>query len=215
MRVLVFGDSITQGYWDTDGGWVERLRKHFDTLQASDLEGRDEPTIFNLGISADNSNDILERLEAETTARTRHGNLPIVIIQIGINDSSTDNRAEDQSVRVPIEDYEKNLHEIIKVARPLSSKLILVGLPACDESKTTPVFWGDFHYTNAAIEQYEDVMKRVAAAEDTPFIPVFKNFKTALDDGKDYLPDGLHPNNDGHEFIADYLLHTIEEMLRE
>lgn len=30
MRVLVFGDSITQGFWDTEGGWVERLRKYYD-----------------------------------------------------------------------------------------------------------------------------------------------------------------------------------------
>jgi hypothetical protein len=73
MRVLVFGDSITQGYWDTDGGWVDRIRRHFDTIQATDLQDNDEPTIFNLGISADNSRNILERIETETISRTRHG----------------------------------------------------------------------------------------------------------------------------------------------
>lgn len=46
MRVLVFGDSITQGYWDTEGGWVKRIRSHYDLLQITDLNGRDEPTIF-------------------------------------------------------------------------------------------------------------------------------------------------------------------------
>jgi lysophospholipase L1-like esterase len=31
MIVLVFGDSIAQGYWDSEGGWVERLRKANDS----------------------------------------------------------------------------------------------------------------------------------------------------------------------------------------
>src|SRR5690606_7564988 len=71
MRVLVFGDSITQGYWAVEHGWVDRVRKYFDARQFEDLGGRDEPTIFNLGISADNSNDILSRIESEVAARTR------------------------------------------------------------------------------------------------------------------------------------------------
>lgn len=214
MRVLVFGDSITQGYWDIDGGWVDRIRKHFDTIQFTDLQNNDEPTIFNLGISADNSRNILERIEAETLARTRHGNLPVIIVQIGVNDSSTDNQTIDNSVRISIEDYESNLREIIKRVRPISSRIIFVGLSACDEEKTTPVSWGDFHYTNEAIKRYESVMGVVAKEHDIPFIPVFEEFKKAIDEGKDFLPDGLHPNNEGHQFIADTVRPKLEELLR-
>ena len=214
MRVLVFGDSITQGYWDTDGGWVDRIRKHFDTIQATELQGNDEPTIFNLGISADNSQNILERIETETVARTRHGNLPAVVIQIGVNDSSTDNQPIDESVRVSIEDYESNLREIIKKVQPISSKIICIGLSACDETRTTPVSWGDYHYTNEAIKQYESVMRGVAEEHNLPFIPIFDEFKKAIDDGKDFLPDGLHPNNEGHQFIANIVRPKLEELLR-
>lgn len=213
MRVLVFGDSITQGYWDTDGGWVDRIRKHFDSLQVADLQNNDEPTIFNLGISADNSQNILQRIEAETVARTRHGNLPVIIIQIGVNDSSTDNQTIDESVRISIEDYELNLREIIKKAQPVSSKIIFVGLSACDEARTTPVSWGDFHYTNEALKSYEDVMKAIAEEHKLPFIPIFDEFKKAIDSGEDFLPDGLHPNNDGHKFIAEQVTSKLQELL--
>jgi lysophospholipase L1-like esterase len=215
MRVLVFGDSITQGYWDTDGGWVDRIRKHFDTIQATDLQGNDEPTIFNLGISADNSQNILERIETETVARTRHGNLPAVVIQIGVNDSSTDNQPIDESVRVSIQDYESNLREIIKKVQPISSKIIFVGLSACDESRTTPVSWGDYHYTNEAIKRYESVMESISSEHNLPFIPLFDEFKKAVDEGKDFLPDGLHPNNEGHQFIADTVRPKLEELLND
>jgi len=215
MRVLVFGDSITQGYWDTDGGWVDRIRKHYDTLQASDLDGRDEPTIFNLGISADNSKNILERIETETTARTRHGNLPIIIVQIGVNDSSKDSQPEDESVRIPIEEYGNNLREIIKIAQPITSKIIFIGLSACDEPRTTPVSWGDYHYTNKSIKEYEEKMKVVADEHSIPFLSVFDDFLKALQDGKDFLPDGLHPNNEGHQFIAELLKPKLEELLND
>jgi acyl-CoA thioesterase I len=197
MRVLVFGDSITQGYWDTEGGWVDRLRKSYDELQVQDLQGRDEPTILNLGISADNTKSILNRIEAETIARTRHGNLPIVIVQIGVNDSSTDNG----SVQVTLDEYKQNLQTIIEKVKPLSSKLIFIGLSGCDEAKTTPVVWGDYHYTNAAIKTYEEAMAAVAREHGILYIPVFDTFMQQVKSGADLLPDGLHPNHEGHQLI--------------
>ena len=206
MRVLIFGDSITQGLWDTEGGWVERVRKHYDSLQVTDLAGRDEPVIFNLGVSADNSERILKRIAPEILARTRGGNLPITVIQIGVNDSSTDTMPPDKSVSVSIAKYAQNLKDIIEVAKPLSSKIIFVGLSACDETRTTPVSWGNYHYTNSAIKKYEDTMRDVAAGLDVAFIPVFDQYKAALDRGGDLLPDGLHPNNAGHQLIGEIVL---------
>lgn len=211
MRVLIFGDSITQGYWDTNGGWVERLRSHYDTRQIADLKNRDEPTIFNLGVSADNSQNILRRITAETTARTRHNKLPVVIVQIGINDSSTNSNG--QGVGISLETYKHNLAAIINNIKPLSSQLVFVGLSACDEAKTTPVSWGDFHYTNTSIKQYEDAMQRIAAEHSITFIPVFDAFLKALQDSKNILPDGLHPNNEGHEVMFRIIAPQIASLL--
>jgi len=209
MRVLVFGDSITQGYWDTEGGWVDLLRKYYDELQTQDLEGRDEPTIFNLGVSADNTEDILARIEPETKARTRHGNLPIVIIQIGVNDSSF----RSDVVQVELEAYRQNLRTVIEKMKPLSSKLIFVGSSACDEAKTVPVSWGDHYYTNEAIKQYEDAMKAVAEQHNIPFVPVFDRFMAVVNEGRELLPDGLHPNNEGHRLIYEIVKPRLVELL--
>lgn len=213
MRVLVFGDSITQGYWGTDGGWVERIRKHYDSIQVTGLEGFDEPTIFNLGISADNSNDILNRIEPETVARTLRGNLPIVMIQIGVNDSSIDSLPGDESAGLPIEKYEQNLKAIIERVKPLSSKIIFIGSSACDESRTTPVSWGEFHYTNEAIKNYENKMSVIAAEYNCEFIPVFDAFIEELNKGKELLTDGLHPNNEGHAFMSEVIMKKLVHLL--
>lgn len=213
MRVLVFGDSITQGYWDVDGGWVEQLRKHYDAIQITDPDNLDEPTIFNLGISADNSRDILDRVVSETKSRTRHSKLPIVVIQIGVNDSSIDKSIDGSGNSLSIEEYDENLRAIVKKVRPISSKLIFIGLSACDESLTTPVSWGKFHYTNKSLKQYEDKMKQVATELSVPFILMFDSFLAELEKGKDFLPDGLHPNHDGHTFMSNHVLKTFDDLI--
>lgn len=64
MRILIFGDSITQGFWDTNGGWVDKLRKHYDELQLQDFD-KNPPTVFNLSIDADTSQNILQRAEED------------------------------------------------------------------------------------------------------------------------------------------------------
>lgn len=213
MRVLIFGDSITQGYWDTEGGWVERLRRHYDSIQAQNLETNTEPTIFNLGISADNSANILERIVPETSARTRHDKLPVVVIQIGVNDSSWVGETEDLGAGLPIDKYEDNMQKIINVVKPICSKLILVGLSSCDETKTMPVFWGNFFYSNDQIKKYENVLSGIADKNNISFIPIFDEFYRQIKLGKDYLPDGLHPDNQGHEFIFKLVLGEIDTIL--
>lgn len=210
MRVLVFGDSITQGYWDTDGGWVERIRKHYDELQLKDLRNNDEPTLFNLGVSADTTEDILKRIRPETVVRTRHGDKPVVIVQIGTNDSSK----QEGSIKVDIEQYKQNLVNIIEEVKPISSKLIMIGSSAGDDKLTMPVFWGNYFYPNKQIKTYENAMCEVAAERQIDFIPVFNDFKAALDEGNDLLADGLHPNNDGHQLVADIILPELNKFLK-
>lgn len=212
MRVLVFGDSITQGYWAIDHGWVDRARKFYDTLQIEDLDGRDDPSIFNLGISADNSEDILKRIKAEVTARTRtnHTVKPVVVVQIGVNDCSM----EPTEPQVSIEKYKEYLRQIADLIKPLSSRVIFVGFAACDESKTTPVSWGEYYYTNQNIKAYEDAMAQVAALQGVSFIPVFEQFKLRVDAGDDLLPDGLHPNDAGHELAYQIIMPKLQELLK-
>ncbi len=86
MRVLVFGDSITQGFWDVDGGWVSRIRKTYDQ-KAIDTDDYDQPTIFNMGVSGNSSDDVLVRFDNETKVRANE-ELSFVFA-IGVNDART------------------------------------------------------------------------------------------------------------------------------
>ena len=209
MRVLVFGDSITQGFWAVDGGWVEQLRKHYDGLALKDLRNNQQPTIFNLGISGGTSKTILARFDSETRARS-NGEALAFIFSTGVNDSYREGRDKYKSTS---EEYAKNLEELVATAKRYSDKILFVGLVAGDEAQTAPVFWRDIYYLNDRIKLFEDAMKKVANENSISFKSVFEEFKEHLDSGENLLADGLHPNNEGHELIFELVRPELDKLL--
>ncbi len=210
MRVLVFGASITQGFWDTEGGWVARLRKHYDKLQIDKPE-TDQPVIFNMGISADTVGDVLNRFVPETEARKRHGDVAF-IFSVGTNNAAV-GAYRTQDFKSNPAQYKNEMTQLILSAKKYSNRILLVGLPSCDEAKTTPVSWADVFYTNERIKIIENLMKEVAIEQSLTFIPIYDEFKNLQDKGEDNLYDGLHPNNVGHEIICNLVKPELEKLL--
>lgn len=211
MRILFFGDSITQGFWAKDAGWVELLRRHYDSRALEDLQNRDEPTIFNLGVSGDTTKDLLARIESETKARIWQSDPVIVVIAIGTNDEVFEGFNSEASN----ETYKSNLQSIIDKIKPIAHSVVLIGSTACDERLTNPVPWADMSYTNLELEHAEKVIKEVAELNNVMFVPVYDAFKAALDAGDKLLEDGLHPNDTGHKFIADKTLLALDKLLQD
>ena len=181
-RICVFGDSISQGYNDyNEGGWINRLRKYFD-LSDYDI------SVFNLGVSGDNTFDLLKRFKIEAEARSPE----FIIFAIGINDSQYVNSKDNPSV--PLSDFNKNLSELQRLSKQFTDKIIFVGLTKVDEPKVTPIPWSiTKYYDNENIKKYDLAIKDFCIKNNLPFIEMFD-----LLDDKD-LEDGLHPNSGGHE----------------
>jgi lysophospholipase L1-like esterase len=194
MRVLVFGDSVTQGFWDGEGGWVSRIRKISDK-QEIERTNAHSPTIFNLGVSGNSSDDVASRIEAETDARLSES--VAFIIAAGLNDSRTKAGLNFSD----IDRYTKNLETILGKARNYSDKILFLGLTPCDERRTNPVSWGDSGYTNKRIREFNAVLLNFIQ-NNVGFVDIFVPFST-VQDQTDLLFDGLHPNDEGHQLIAD------------
>lgn len=181
-RICVFGDSISQGYNDyNEGGWINRLRKHFD-LSDYDI------SVFNLGVSGDDTFDLLKRFNVEAEARTPE----LIIFAIGIQDSQYVNSKDNP--RVKLNDFNKNLLKLKNLSKQFTKKIIFVGLTKVDESKVMPIPWGiTKYYDNENIKIYDLAIKSFCAENNLPFIEMFN-----LLNNED-LEDGLHPNSKGHE----------------
>jgi hypothetical protein len=92
--ILCFGDSITQGVVDAEGGWTQRLRRRLDR-EATFPPGEvrfPAHAVFNLGVSDDTSEGLLARLERELEP-PQLGDQTIVVIAIGANETAYELRS--------------------------------------------------------------------------------------------------------------------------
>lgn len=211
MRVLVFGDSITQGFWDSEGGWVNRLRKYYDEEQIKDLAHKDEPTIFNLGISGDVTEGVLNRFENEVKARKwRWPDEEFTFIfAIGINDTAMFLNQEPN-----VDNYGTQLKELILKAKQYSKRIIFVELTPVEEDVANKRPGTNKIRTNDRIKRFNIQLKSCCNTSGVHFLPIFEEFKERLDIGEDLLADGLHPNNTGHQLIYELVKPELEKFLK-
>lgn len=213
MRLLIFGDSITQGFYDSRGGWVQRLASdlHGKTLASMNKNQDFSVEVYNIGISGDTVQGILDRIENETNARRLYDDQDMIIIACGINDSILiDNKAQED-----IYEFQEKLELLAEKALSLSDKVYFIGLTAVDEELSDPWTFSSSgkQYKNNRINLFEDTIKQVAINKDIQFIPIHDSFLEKLSDGTHLLSDGLHPNDLGHEFIYQKVKPVLEEML--
>ncbi len=205
-NILVFGTSTTYGAWDSEGGWVQRLRRFIDQKIIESDFGIDH-LIYNLGISGDKTTDILKRFEKETEARLdKYGGENIILFHVGINDSIFNESLK--GLEVSPEQFENNLVNLVKLAKKYASKIIIVGSMPVDK-RVDPMPWAPRRsYRNEFVFSYNVIMEKVGNREHVEFIEVYKDFIQ-----KDYshlLSDGVHMNNEGHkllfEKVKDFLI---------
>jgi len=205
-NIIISGDSITWGAWDTKGGWVQRLREYFKI----NLHGEVENIIYNLGISGDNSNDLVERFNQEVSRRIDPEEKNIIIIAIGINDSQYLINEEENRINPSI--FSRNIDLLIHSAKSITKDLILVGLTLVDESKTNPIIWNsNKSYSNSYIKEYNEIIKQCCARNNASFINLIPEIEKV--EFNNFLDDGLHPDDKGHKLICDIILPEVIHLL--
>lgn len=195
-NICVFGDSTAWGAWDLEkGGWVNRLW----LFLADETKDQDKDImLYNLSISGGTTETILARFENEAKIRRAD----TLIFQTGGNDAAYE--YQEGNYWVLPDTFKANIDIIIQRAKKITNKIVFIGFKNVDETKTTPVSWCNFYYTNKNIQAYNAVMRDICGEQQVPFLPIFG----LLND--DDLYDGLHPNAQGHrkifEKVKDFLI---------
>ena len=184
--ICIFGDSTAWGAWDMEkGGWVNRLWLHVGTRDSN----KEWVEIYNCSVSGGTTETILKRFENEAKIREVDG----LIFQSGGNDSYL--VGKNGQNEISLNQFNKNIEEIIKRAKKITENIIFIGFKNVDESKTTPVFWRDIYYVNSEIKKYDEAIESVCKNRDILYLNIF-----GLLENEDF-EDGLHPNTKGHEKI--------------
>jgi lysophospholipase L1-like esterase len=203
MKILIFGDSITWGAWDTEGGWAQRIKAYADLKNMAALDDY-YTAVYNVGISGDTSTGLLKRIQSEMIARLSHyDDVILVIVAIGTNDAQSN---FDNSHTVTIENFQRNLQRIKEIVLEQNAQIVFVTPPTIDESRVNPIPWApDFSYTLERIDEFSNAITNTAQQENCMAINL--NDLLTVED----LADGVHPNTNGHEKIYKKILQVLIE----
>lgn len=202
----MFGDSIAQGFFDKNGGWVESLKRH---CSKDFTQGSDYLTFFNMSISGDFSKNVLDRLGNELKARVWPGEDQVIIFAVGINDSIVVSGKN----AVTEAEFKQNISSILNIAKTYSSKVLFVGFTPVVDELVQPVSWDkSISYSNNRIEVFNGIIWSVCERRHFNFVDVYDVFKRNKDP-QSLFDDGVHPNADGHELIFKTVLPEFNRLI--
>jgi lysophospholipase L1-like esterase len=210
MRILVFGDSIAQGYYDTEsGGWANLLFK--DYLKQNIHSTSELTEFYNVSVSGNNTKQLTSRLDNEITAR-KWGDDPIILIfAIGINDTFLENGI---AVSRP-DNYKKDIEKLYEIASKYTDKMIFVGLTSVDEKESDPWVFNtgnsELSWMNNRIQAFDTKLKEFTNENHITFVEIFNDFMKQQQ-AEQLLADGLHPNSKGHQFIYERVKSALDDV---
>jgi lysophospholipase L1-like esterase len=204
-NIIVFGDSITFGMYDDEGGWVDRLKKHLLKISIENKLEHDLK-VYNLGISGDTSEQFLKRFDQEIEPRNWVDQETIIIVSFGLNDSILINKKN----KVPIDKSKKNIKLLLNKARSYSKKVMVMGPTPVEEEKVSPMPWSPAEsWNNENIRKYNKIVKLICKQLKVDYLNLFDLFFKM--DYKKMMSDGAHPNTKGHEIIFNTVKNFLEE----
>lgn len=185
-RLICFGDSITarEIFENKALRLTPRLRNAFPEWE-----------ILNAGISGNNTNDALKRIEEDVLSHQPS----FVIVFFGANDAAFHKQ-------IPIQEYRENILEIVERISPY--KVLLISPAPVDEER-------QYARTNAVLKQYAEVVSDVAVQTGSDFLDLYTSI-IQLPDYKILLEnenqDGLHFGVRGYEYLAEVIIEKIKEI---
>ena len=180
FRILILGDSLTEGYGvSAQQAFPSLLEKKLNDEFSSDKNSSYE--IINAGISGSTSSGGVSRIEWLLKSKP-----DFLILALGGNDGLRG---------VPVEETKNNLEKIILSAKSKNIPTLLAGM------KMPPNY--GIEYTREFSKQFEDL----ANQENVPLIPFL--LEGVGGNPAMNLPDRIHPNPAGHQKIAETVFQNL------
>jgi lysophospholipase L1-like esterase len=195
-NICVFGASTTSGLFDYEnGGWCDLLKRYLMSKGFS---------VFNLGVSGNDTSDLLKRFKNECSVRTPDW----IILALGSND--TQYLMDKNAFRVDINTTISNFLELFRIARKFTSNVIVVGLTKVDEDKINSYYIPRKHmfHKNKILKKYDMAIEKISKKNDIQFIQTFNLLN------KSDLEDGVHPNAKGHKKLYNKIRNDVVKYMK-
>ncbi|RAJ93111.1 lysophospholipase L1-like esterase [Larkinella arboricola] len=205
LTIVAFGNSITATRKTVNQVFAQRLPHLLSQKGVS-------ATVINAGIPGSHTGrqtdhnlfkirHALDRFESDVLAKQPD----LTIIGFGINDAHIDKDGPNGPSRIPLEKYRENLSYMIESLQKQGSKIIL----------TVPNPLGQKYpaYQNERLQGYVNTIREFARKYRTGLVDnnqAFRAYQTRTGVSFDSLMlDGVHPNDKGHELIAENMANEV------
>jgi lysophospholipase L1-like esterase len=193
---VALGDSLAVGI-GARRGYVDRYASYLRTDTGARVN------VLNLGQSGQTSSQLLQALRSDPSMRQALGAAEVITFNIGINDLGHAGEAYENGT-CGGNDNQECLHAAVETFEE-NWDAVTAELLSLRSTHNTIIRTAGIGYTprvDEVFEQYVDEVNRhVATTAANNNIPYAQPHL-----GREYLsPDGLHPNDNGYEVIADQL----------
>lgn len=197
QKIVLFGDSLTQRAFEL-GGWGAKLANRY--ARRAD--------VLNRGLSGYNS-----RWAVRTSRHAIPKDAQLLVLWFGANDAVL--REANPQQYVTIEEYQRNMRQLVKTGRKKgSSVIVLTPPPVCEisrlafqQEKHGPLFNENKRVFDVT-GQYAHACREMAEEIDVPCVDMWAQMQTQSD-WRRFLCDGLHLSPEGHQFTYDCLVGAI------
>ena len=197
-KIFVFGDSIAYGKWDLEGGWVARLRRQIDAEY--NIGRTANIQVYNLSWPGELATHLVDRFKSEFLDR-RPGDDTLVVLAVGLNDSSTSNWLK--GVQSSELDFKQVFNSMISLARDQLANVVCIGLTPVNEHEG---------YSNDQVIRFDGYITDICQQLNVPKLELFKELVSC--NFKQYLVDAVHPNDAGHKLLAEQIISFIESTIK-
>ena len=209
LKIVAFGDSTTAYRNTIKEVYSDRLPK---LLKEEGISS----SVINSGIGGshtgsmkDNKRFQIQHASDRFETAVRAHNPDIVIIQFGWNDSWIDSQKEGDPSRIGVQAYEKNLRHFIETLKNDGATPLLM---TPNQARAGGLKSWQFDRT----EEYVKVVRNLSEEYNVPLIDVWNVYGSYSEhtggDVNELLLDLLHPNDAGHQLVAEYLQGAISKL---
>ena len=179
-EIVFLGDSLTAGYG------IEK-EKAYPQIVENKLKAKGKDIkVLNGGVSGSTTAGGKSRLGWFL----KKSNPDIMVLALGANDGLRG---------LKLSQSEKNLEEIINIAKKKNIKVLLAGM------RLPPNYGKDY------VEQFRSMYKKLKEKHNLKMIPFM--LKDVGGRKELNIEDGIHPNEKGHEVIANTVIRYLEPLL--
>jgi lysophospholipase L1-like esterase len=211
-QIFIIGSSSAYGVGGKDGGWADILKQRLHTLMYGEQGVGEKHELFNFAKAGEPISFVLRNLNGVAEQFKRTGKT-IAVVSIGGNNSKAENEPEN-FVSTPAQ-YQQEMTSLLMAIRSRFDEVVFLGSGSVDESKTNPkpnpLTGGCSYFSNARRTEFEKILIGLCSELKITFLPVSVPADEWI---REYLySDGLHPNDKGHQYMADLVWEHIKTNL--